>query len=58
MADNLKFEYEKQRAVAIILAIKGPQMPISEINSVKLGVNLKGTARFPFNSPAQTRQKS
>jgi len=41
----------KHLAVAIILAVRGPFLPISVINSTKLGVNLKGTGRLETSSP-------
>lgn len=34
-----------------MLAVRGPLLPISVINSTKLGVNLKGTGRFETSSP-------
>jgi len=35
----------------MMLAVRGPFLPISVINSTKLGVNLKGTGRFETISP-------
>lgn len=32
-------------------AVKGPDIPIDEINSAKLGVNLNGTGLFASSSP-------
>lgn len=35
----------------MMLAVRGPFLPISVINSTKLGVNLKGTGRLDTSSP-------
>lgn len=48
---TLKLGVTKQRAQAIIEAVSGPDIPIHEINSDMLCVNLKGTGLLPSNSP-------
>lgn len=38
-------------AVAIAEAVKGPAIPIDDINSTKFGVSLNGTGLLDSNSP-------
>jgi hypothetical protein len=52
MVCTLKLGWTKQRAAAIILAVRGPLMPIVLRYSSMLGVSLNGTGRFASRSPA------
>lgn len=48
---TLKDGVARQRAVATIEAVKGPDTPMLVTSSARLGVNRKGTGLFPSNSP-------
>lgn len=51
LTQTLKLGVTKARAVAIADAVNGPDIPIDEMNSAKLGVNLNGTGLLASNSP-------
>jgi len=52
MVCTLKLGWTKQRAAAIILAVRGPLMPIVLKYSSMFGVSLNGTGRLASRSPA------
>ena len=51
MVCTLKLGWTKQRAAAIILAVRGPLMPIVLKYSSMFGVSLNGTGRLASRSP-------
>jgi hypothetical protein len=52
MVCTLKLGWTKQRAAAVILAVRGPLIPIVLRYSRMLGVSLNGTGRLASKSPA------
>lgn len=53
---TLKLGWVKQRAVAMILAVRGPDIPMSVNSSWRLGVSLKGTGLLESSSPKEIRK--
>lgn len=53
---TLKEGVARQRAVATMDAVKGPDTPMLVTSSARLGVNRNGTGRFPSNSPKDVKR--